>query len=324
MIEIVFGESACASLKMAQGVGKGKYPGGSVGVIISHDDGSKPTRKEIADARRNAEAKARMEWESAVPLGGSAQDVFGFSLALSVGDISENEPGAQRRRVLEQLYSVYPNNEGICAAKELLEGAKGSLKTVCARSQAGEAIRIWYSDQPDELCGLYWLLSRLYRLEGFGGQVYVIKLPEWILDENGNAVSAAGWGEVAPGNWSRFLSLQKAVPPVLVQNCAAHWQALEKENAPLRAVVNGRLTSMPETLYDSFILREIMAEKKEFQEAAVIGRVLGKYRLGVSDCWLALRIEEMVRDGRLAVVSAPAGGAPAYHRVLKLRNVRQG
>ena len=38
MIEIVFGESACGSLKIAQTYGKGKYRGSAVSVFMRHED----------------------------------------------------------------------------------------------------------------------------------------------------------------------------------------------------------------------------------------------------------------------------------------------
>ena len=42
MIEIVFGESACGSLKIAQTYGKGKYRGSAVSIFMRHEDGSVP------------------------------------------------------------------------------------------------------------------------------------------------------------------------------------------------------------------------------------------------------------------------------------------
>jgi len=64
MIEIVFGESASGSLKVAQGYGKGKYRGGAVSVFIRNTDGTKPTEKEMQDARLQAEEEARRDWEN--------------------------------------------------------------------------------------------------------------------------------------------------------------------------------------------------------------------------------------------------------------------
>jgi len=45
--------------------------------------------------------------------------------------------------------------------------------------------------------------------------------------------------------------------------------------------------------------------------------VIGKYQLGIGDSWVAFRIEEMIREGKLEVVSAVAEDMPVYHRVLK-------
>lgn len=317
MIEIVFSESACGSLKVAQQYGEGKYQGGCLGIFVSHADGSKPTSEEVKTARREAKKKARLAWESAAPMGGKASDIYGFSLVLSVGDISENQPGIKRQQTLERLYSIYPNDMGRQAAEEILQRANEDLKTIRGRAAAGEALRIWYSNQPDEICGLYWFCGQANQWNVPDGLISMIKLPEWETDEKGNILSKNSWGEAAPGEWHRYLALQKSVPPVFVQNRASHWQELQRENAPLRAKLNGQLVSAPETLYDDFILREIAAEDEEFQEARVIGRVLGKYHLGISDSWVALRIEGMIRSGKLEPVTVSAKDMPVYHRILK-------
>lgn len=318
MIEIVFSDSACGGLKVAQHYGKGNYNGGAIGVCILHEDGRKPTREELKAAQREAEEKARLDWERATPMGGNSSDIYGFNLMLSVGDITENKPGSQRQAVMEQLFSIYPDNEGKQAAQELLQKAQSNLYTVCDRAAAGEALRIWYSNQPDELCGLYWLLARLNELKEHG-PVYLVKLPEWEADEEGNIIRKTNWGEVAPGEWNRYVILQTQAPPIFCQSCASHWLTLQKENAPLRAVLNGQLVSAPETIYDDFIVREIAEEGEEFQEAMIIGRVLGNYQLGISDSWIAYRIEEMIRAGKLEPVTFPADDSPVYHRILKLK-----
>jgi len=130
------------------------------------------------------------------------------------------------------------------------------------------------------------------------------------------------WSEVEPGKWHNYLGLQMAAPEALINDIASHWLALQKENAPLRALINGRLQSVPESFYDDFILREIDSEKNEFHEAKLIGRILGKYQLGIDDGWLALRIEEMIRAGKLSVASPAPEGEPSYHRILKKKRIK--
>lgn len=315
MIEIVFSDSACGSLKMAQHYGKGKYQGGCIGVIVSRMDGSRPTNAEIEAAQREAEKKARLAWENATPLGGNPADIYGFNLALSVGDISENQPGIKRQQTLEHLYSIYP--KGYQTVEKILKRVHEHLKMIRQRVTMGESIRIWYSNQPDEMCGLYWFMEQLNQWNAYDGEVSVVKLPEWETDEKGNIVRKISWGEVAPEEWYRYLALHKPVSPVFRRSCASHWQELQEKNAPLRAILNGQLVSAPENLYDDFILREIAAEGEEFQEAMIVGRVLGKYQLGIGDSWVAFRIEEMIRAGKLEAVSEITGDMPIYHRILK-------
>lgn len=318
MIEIIFGDSACGSLKIAQRFGEGEYKGGGCsGVMVVHSDGAKPTQEEIEAAQRKAEEKARLAWERATPLGGKTGDIYGFNLLLSLGDISEDQPGIKRRQTLGRLYSVYPNDRGNKVALELLDRANEDLKTVRKRVAAGEPLRIWYSNQPDELCGLYWFMGQLAQWKEHDAQVSIVKLPEWEAGENGSIVRKNGWYEVAPEEWHRYLALQKPVSLVFITSCAAYWRELQRENALLRAMLNGQLVSMSEALYDDFILREIAAAGEVFQEAVIVGQVLGKYQLGIGDAWVAFRIEEMIHAGKLEAVSEVAKDSPIYHRLLK-------
>lgn len=318
MIEIAFSDSACGSLKCAQHYGMGEYVGGCVGVIVTHPDGSEATKEEIEAAQKEAEEAERLAWKNATPLGGDPADIYGFHLALSIGDISSAKPDIRRQQVLEWLWSVYPEHEGELAAQDVFETAKGTLNALLDRIKTGETIRIWYSNHPDELCGLYWFMAQLCSLGETHNPIHLVKLPEWEENADGNILKVSSWGEVSPGEWHRYVPLQKTAPPLFCESCAEHWKTLQAENAPLRAVLNGQLVSMPETLYDSFITREIESAPNEFQEAMLIGNILGKYESRISDTWVALRIEEMIRAGILE----PADNKvlkdyPSYYRMLR-------
>lgn len=318
MIEILFGDSACGSLKMAQSYGKGEYQGGgAVGVLISHEDGRKPTKKEIDAIRREYEERERSAWESAVPLGGRSSDIYGFWLMLSMGDISENQPDVERMKVLERVYSIFPDSDGQRTAREMLKKVNENLKAVRERVDLGEPVRIWYSNQPDEMCGLYWFMHQLNEWKVSDGQVCIVKLPEWEEDANRTIVRKTNWGETHPGEWHKYIELQKNVSSVFIRDCASHWGELQRENAPLRIVLNGQLVSASEKTYDDLIISEINAEGDEFREAMIIGRILGKYRLGISDSLISFRIGEMISGGKLTVVSEAGEDMPVYHRQLK-------
>lgn len=315
MIEIVFSDSACGSLKMAQHCGNSDYIGGCTGVIIGKQDGSQPTAEEISAAQKAAEEQDRLEWENAVPMGGNSEDVFGFNLMLSTGDISADDFIARRQKAIESLWSIYPNtpsNEFDLAA-ELRNG----IVAFQNRLTKNDEVRIWYSSQPDEMCGLYWFMWELEQLAEKPKAVYIVKLPDHEYRENNAIVTNTAWGGISPGDWHLYSAYSELTTDAFCKYCALRWKTLQSENAPLRAVLNGQLHSVSENIYDDFIYREIDNQKSEFQEAMVIGAVLGTYQLGIGDAWVANRIEKMIECGYLSVVSTPAEGMPIYHRKLR-------
>ena len=84
----------------------------------------------------------------------------------------------------------------------------------------------------------------------------------------------------------------------------------------MRALASGRLRSLPEDAYDFSIRRALAEVPREFREGRLLGDLLGKYALGVSDGWLAMRIEAMVQSGELAV-AREAKADRLYSRVLR-------
>ena len=316
MVEVVFGASACGSLRQAQHYGKGPWRSPVFGVVLGSTDGQPPSPKELRAAQRRAEEQSRREWEEAVPLGGEPRDIYCLELALSMGDISEEMPGPLRQQALEDLVrGTCPAEEARQQAQRLWEESQEALSAVVARSVAGETVRVWYSQQPDELCGMYFLLERL-ESAGATGPVSLVKLPQWEERSDGTLVHRIGWGEVGPGEWGRLAAAAYTPSPVRRHFFANCWRDLRWKNAPLRAVVNGQLMGVPVDFYDGFIRWEIAAADREFHQAHVIGQVLGRGpRIG--DAWVALRMEEMIRTGLLEVVSQAPPDGPAYRRILR-------
>lgn len=77
-----------------------------------------------------------------------------------------------------------------------------------------------------------------------------------------------------------------------------------------------RLRSLPEDAYDVSIRRALAEAPREFREGRLIGDILGRCALGISDGWLAMRIEAMVQSGELAV-AREAKADRLYSRVLR-------
>lgn len=319
MIEIVFGTSAGNSLRLAQHFGEGAYRGDEASVIMR--DQAAPSAAVVL-ASRQADKEHRRQWETARPLGGDPDDVHVLPLSLSVGEISEEIPGDQRLSALRRMMGADPD-----AARQVLAASLRTLRSILDRSQAGEAARIWYSTEPDEMSGLYWMLAQLAVLDGQMGPVSVVRLPlfEQCTEKKtgsgtrlDHVIQRSGWGDVAPDEWGRLQKYEVAVSPLLVRVIAGRWNQLQSENAPLRAVLNGSLVSLPEDAYDPFIRAEIAHMDPEFDEALLVGNVLSQGR-GPGDMLIAERIQAMIDAGELTAVTEAPPDSP-YRRRLRRGN----
>ena len=313
MIEIIFSESGAGALKSAQHAdGKGAV----VGVIITNSDGSRPTETEMEQAQKQAEENYRKEWENAVAIGGSPDDVFCFDLAWDMGDISEEGIGDKRLDVLNALYSVY-DDDTQKGTRMQFDKAKADLSKVMEHAQNGRDIRVWYSDNPSERCGMLWFMAELRKVKDYSGRVYMVKLPKYMYNETSNTITEYnGWGEVEPAKWHRYLEFAQDK----TKECWGYpqqWWNLMRENSALRAVVNGRVRSVSEDIYDRYIWEEIDNMEDEFIQAAVIGNVLGRHQLGIGDAFVALRMEKFIESDILQVVPKTSRGPAMYHRKLK-------
>lgn len=109
------------------------------------------------------------------------------------------------------------------------------------------------------------------------------------------------WSLVPSNKYPEYLCFEKQLDLKTKLFYSNKWINLRKENAPLRAVVNGTLTSAREGFYDMFILSSIGDEKKFM--ADVIINVLNTYRLGISDSLVYLRIMTMINQNKLQLIS---------------------
>ena len=289
MLELCFDMSTRGALRVAQHCGRGGK--GAVGVIVAASDQWDPAVAE-QEARRAAEAFRRHQEElerEAIPLGGDPGDVMTLSLGLDMGDIRE-PLGEVRHQLLKQWYDwdeVADRDWGRC-----LEAAE-HLKAV----GPGDTVRIWVDRTPASACGLLHAASLLKDTKA---AVHVVALPPWRERPDGVVETYLGWGEVEPERFGHFLSREEPVPPLALGAMAHRWEVLQKENAPLRAVVNGQVRSVGEDFYDDLIRRHIPEGQTKI--APIIGNVLGQERPGIGDVWLAERIRWMLSTGELRMV----------------------
>lgn len=290
MIELFFDQSTCNSFRMAT-------------MIDNSDSFQVCASIEMID-NSDCVANEHVEDEEGKIIG-EFSDVFGLQLGLSAGDISDC---TKRQHVLAFIYEEAIESKRI---KKIITDIKADLDCIHQRLTAGEAIRIWYSDIPDDLCGFYWFMFQLKQWELTDVQVMTVRLPKWMV-VNHTVWCKYTWGEVLPEQWHQYIHLQKEMPKEVINSYADHWQKLKLENAPLRVVLNGKLVSVNEAFYDPFIKQCLMSLDNEFTEAQCISKILNE-QLGITFSIIRSRVEMMIQEGKLDVVDDVKG----YQRRLR-------
>lgn len=291
MIEIAFNESAAGALKFAKSMKQGDLLSGATAVFGG-------------DANQRREAAKPRVWQGSMD--GSPNDVAELMLELDIGDISDTTSGLNKRKeLLDLLFSDFPG-----VSDEIWETDKAALKRLDEAKATLEPVRMWVcAGNPAELCGMYFV-CRL--MAGAGTPLLAVIVPEQI-EKDGCIINYRGTGDIEPESLCKLASHAEKLSELRRSVYAGAWDGLVRENAPLRAVVNGGLMGAPESFYD-FALRANIQEG-EFTVAQLIGRTLGVVR-GVSDRWLFMRVQAMLKSGELNEVRAATADHP-YSGVVK-------
>ena len=280
MIEILFGESEAASMKVA----KNK-------IVIGRVNG--PTSVWMA-GKKTPPTKPFTGW-----IEGTSEEVICLAFMMDIGNIKEPMESSYRK---ELIYSMYGQN--LWAQDEKIDEELKNAGDVYTRElhrlmdylEHGATIRIWYSDAPYSQCGLYSLCQLL---KGYENEVSVVKLPEYVARDK-DIVSYQSWSDVSAEEFAGFLPYEKSLSKEEVRMYATLWNRLVEDNSFLRAVINGKVISVPEDFYDFQIWKWL--KNVPMKEARLIGNILGHSQLGVGDWWYARRIEYYIEQGEILVV----------------------
>ena len=280
MIEVLFGESEAAAMKVA----KNK-------IVVGTVDG--PTSVWIAGKKRPPQ-RTFTGW-----IEGTPEEVICLGFLMDIGDIKEPMESAYRKELIYSMYAQNQWKQDEEIEKELKKAGDvyiQELQCLIHFLDQGESIRIWYSDAPYSRCGLYSLCQIL---KGYENEISVVKLPEYVV-RDGAIVSCQSWSEVSAEEFAGFLPFEKNFSKEEIRMCDLIWSDLVEENSPLRAVINGKVLSVPEDFYDFLIWKWL--KDVPVKEARLIGNIIGHSQLGVGDWWYARRIEYYIKQGKIRVV----------------------
>lgn len=304
MLEVCFNNSAWGALHQAQHIAQRN----SIGFIFGGELSPAQQQELQAQFRQREQALAKI----AVPLGGSSQDLIGLSLLLSMGDIAAPPvlEDCPRKEFLRRQFTFNPRSASDDAGSEadsFWQRCIDDLERLRIRAATGEPVRIWADDTPDGACGLRFAAKLL---DGLDTAVSVVPLPRhWDspLEPGRTVIRFSGWGEVEPAYFGLIAAREeRPLSPTILHTLAMEWTCLKEENAPLRALVNGKPVSVEESFYDPFLRRAFAV--LPCKAAVLIGTFLGRCPLGIGDWLAAQRIFHMLDTGELRMVEKSPEG----------------
>lgn len=280
MIEILFAESESSSMKVAKNT-----------VVYGKTNG--PTSVWVAGKKKPPKRK-HTGW-----IEGTSKEVICLGFMLDIGDISEEIDSQYRKDLIYSLYAQDQwgkDQESDTELRNLADCYIEEIKRLKNYLESGEQVRVWYSEAPYSICGFYQLCSILTQ---YDNPVRTVKLPQYSIYDN-VITSYKNWSEIAAEEFSGFLQYEKELSGKEIRLYSSIWSELKADNSPLRAVVNGRVTGVPEDFYDFLIWKRIT--KKTEKEGRLIGDILGKYPVNIGDWWYAKRINDFIVQGKIRVV----------------------
>ncbi len=213
------------------------------------------------------------------------ENVLCIGYALDVGPIDYDGNMKERKDIFKRL--EFPFEFSKCEIDDFFERQQKDIKVLLDFAETHEHIRFWRSREPHNLCAFAYTC---YLLSNKKCDISYIDLPEDMLS----------WSFVPSNKYCEYLHLEEKLDLNTKQFYINKWIELKNENASMRAIVNGSLTSVDKSFYDCFILSSITEEGIFIADA--IMNISNDYRLGISPYLIYLRIMAMINENKLQLL----------------------
>lgn len=239
-----------------------------------------------------------------------SDDILRFKWMLDIGTLQEGinsdyRKGLPGKMIMRETFDC-PDEEGI---PEIGETNISNLSDLKKHLTNKEPVRIWYGDDAESLCGMFFLCTVF---KDYDTSVYAMEAPRLSTHYRKMNLSN-GWGCFEPEEIEKLFSRQRLMDRREINACAEHWEKLVKENTLLRVSIGGIPVSMDEDFYDRFIEKNLPT--RAVQESVVIGNTLGKSVIDANVSYLVWRVQTMIDDGKILVLKTP--DEHQMHRTIK-------
>lgn len=181
-------------------------------------------------------------------------------------------------------------------AQSLQSADQAAITQLKAAIHVNTPLRIWWTDVPNDVIGLWWLADLCAKQKLAIQQVHV---PTIFPHPTQSALyKITNLGELDP-DW--LDALAQTATTLTVRDLTAFsfgWQNLHSASNEVRILLNTELLSVPETYFDPLILAAVKTPPKTFAEhVKAIGHLIGEYQISLPDWWWHYRLQQLF-DGK--------------------------
>ena len=218
---------------------------------------------------------------------------------LAVGplqNIYETEGYQQRRDWWKMLLEFSPYTDSLNVVDDKLT-VHNLLKQL--NEDASTEVWIWMGQNAHDVCGYYWLIPLL---KNFHGRIYILYLNNLpFINEKGNIFYPTALYEIQPKEFLKAKKLARLVTLSEFEVDPDEWKKLCDENATVRILEGGKkIVSANASYYDAEILKAVNGEPQKLSK--IFSTLFGKMKVKTGDVFLAWRMRELIKEGKLELV----------------------
>ncbi len=216
-----------------------------------------------------------------------------FSLGPLAGQAGD-ESFQDRRQWWEDVLQFSPYTDQTAMVDDRL--TVHQLKRMIDEQQ-DETVWIWMAQNAHDVCGYYWLISRLMNYQGRIFVLYLNNLP--FINEKGGLFYPDYLFEIRP---SEFLKAKKLARPVTISEFeldSDEYKKLCAENDIIRLLEGGKkIVGKQAGFFDNDILK-LAAEHQKLNK--IFSSFFQKSKQYISDVFIAWRIRKMAEEGKVTI-----------------------
>lgn len=210
-----------------------------------------------------------------------------------LGNIYETDGYQARRDWLKEVLEFSPYVEELDMVDDKMT-VHNLLKTLDEKPD--ETVWIWAAQNQHDVCGYYWLMTQLKPYQGRVFILYLNNLP--FINDKGGIFYPTNLFEILPKEIIKAKKLNRPITLSEFEIDPDEWKKICTENGIVRVLEGGKkIASKDATYYDKDILQAVTAEPQKLNK--IFATLFGKMKLRAGDTFIAWRMRNLIKEGKL-------------------------